>query len=102
MNQKSDRIARRLLAIAAGGAVALAGLVVVLLGLGRGLEAGLVSWGLSPAVAAWVGPVAVGLLAFIIGGWMLGAAKQALADESVAPTETVAGAKAMVGSAGKS
>lgn len=75
--------------LAVGGALAFAGLIVLLMGLGYLLSAGLVKAGLSLATAAWLGPLIVGVVVAIVGYVMIRKGINALKRESPVPEQTV-------------
>lgn len=87
--EKSSRVTRHAAQYAVGGFVAYAGVIILLIGLGYLLEAGLVSGGLDPAVAEWLAPIVVGLAVALIGWSMLAAAKRALAASTLVPEQTL-------------
>jgi uncharacterized membrane protein YGL010W len=76
--------------IAVGAFVAYAGLIVLLLGLASLIEAALIRSGVDPAVAHWAGQAIIGLGVAIIGWAMLARAKHALAEDDLAPRQTIA------------
>lgn len=73
-----------------GGAVAYAGAIVLLVGLGHLAHQGLVALGLSDSIAQWLGFVLVGAIVALIGWAMLAKARHALSGQSLAPRETLA------------
>lgn len=75
--------------IAAGGFVAYAGLIVLLLGVGVLLRNGLIRAGLDPALAEWLAPIAVGVFVAVIGWSMVMKAKRALSADKIAPKESI-------------
>lgn len=75
--------------LATGGALAFAGLIVLLMGLSYLLSAGLVKAGLSLGTAAWLGPVIVGVVVAIIGYIMIRKGINALKRESPVPERTL-------------
>lgn len=75
--------------IAAGGFVAYAGLIVLLIGLGHLLAIVLTRAGVDPDLAQWVAPVGVGVVAALIGWSMVAKAKRALSSDKIAPRETI-------------
>lgn len=89
MNEKVSRITKDMIAIGAGAGVATAGALVLLMGIGVLASHGYEAAGLSVAVAAWLGPVTVGLLTALIGWLMISAGKKKLSRESAVPERTV-------------
>src|SRR3954466_2103889 len=57
-------------AMAAGGFVVYAGIIVLLIGLGQLLGVGLVKAGIDPEVSRWIAPTALGLVVALIGWGM--------------------------------
>ena len=89
LTEKATRAGKNTLAIATGGAVAYAGLIVLLLGIGQLLGRGVAAMGLDGEAAAWLGPVIVGSIAGLIGWSMLATAKKTLKAESLSLPETM-------------
>jgi hypothetical protein len=75
--------------IAVGGFVAYAGVIVLLIGIGHLLGAVLIKAGMDEQVAQWLAPTVVGLIVAIIGWVMLSKAKKALAENDLAPKQTI-------------
>lgn len=75
--------------IAVGGFVSLAGLIVLLIGIGHLFGAVLTRAGVDPQLAQWVAPSVVGLVVAIIGWTMLAKAKKAFAHDDLAPRQTI-------------
>ena len=78
------------LQIAVGGFVAYAGVIVLLIGLGLLISSLLVRAGMSPDLAQWLAPAALGLVVALIGAGMMSRAKHAMASEDIIPGKTVA------------
>jgi len=76
-------------ALAAGGFVAYAGVIVLLIGLGQLLGVVLVRSGIDPAVSQWLAPSIVGLVVALIGWGMVAKAKRAFKPETIAPRKTI-------------
>jgi xanthine/uracil permease len=91
--EKNERSLHQMMRVAAGGLLAVAGLIVLLIGLSTLLAAGLESAGLSPEVAVWLGPVLVGALVLIIGWGLTVAGKRGLRREARLPRNTMASLK---------
>ncbi|MEY4941479.1 MAG: hypothetical protein RIQ93_3214, partial [Verrucomicrobiota bacterium] len=88
-----SRVGRHSAKIAVGGFVAYAGVIVLLIGLGQLLGAGLTRAGVDPDLAQWLAPTLVGLVVALIGWGMVSKAKHALTDDPLAPHQTIASLK---------
>lgn len=88
MSEKVSRVGRNVGYLVAGGLVAYAGVVVVLLALSALLYAGLIAAGLSHMVSGWLAPLIVGGVVALIGFALVKKAQHALADESAVPQRT--------------
>ncbi|MEO7413765.1 MAG: phage holin family protein [Opitutaceae bacterium] len=75
--------------LAAGGFFAYAGVIVLLIGLGHLLGAGLVRAGLDPEIAQWLAPTLVGLAVALVGYGMVAKAKRALSRDQFIPRQTI-------------
>jgi len=75
-------------AMAAGGFVVYAGIIVLLIGLGQLLGVGLVKAGIDPEVSRWIAPTALGLVVALIGWGMVAKAKRALSADKIVPRKT--------------
>ncbi len=89
LKQNVSRLGRQAVQIAIGGFVAYAGLIVLLIGLGHLIGAGLARAGIDPDVAQWLAPSLVGFVVAIVGVMMLMRAKHAISEESLAPRQTI-------------
>jgi xanthine/uracil permease len=89
LNEKAAHVGKNTLELATGGALAYAGLIVLLIGVALLLTRVLVAVGVSPQMAMWLGPVIVGLIVAIIGASMAMKAKKAMSAEKLIPHETV-------------
>jgi hypothetical protein len=89
MKENVSRATSHVVHIAVGGFVAYAGIIVLLIGIGHLLGALLIRAGLDEQVAQWLAPTIVGLVVAIIGWIMLSKAKNAMANESIAPRQTI-------------
>jgi uncharacterized membrane protein len=89
MSEKASRIGRNVGYLAAGGLVAYAGALFVLLGLSFLVSWGLEKAGLSRELALWLGPALVGLVVGIIGFVLVQKARRTLAQESLKPEITI-------------
>jgi hypothetical protein len=89
MTQKAKGLTAQAVKIAVGGFIAYAGLIVLLFGLADLLAVGLHRMGASPDLAAWLGPMLVGLIIALIGYFMFSHARKAMAAETIVPERTV-------------
>jgi hypothetical protein len=89
LRESASEIGRHSAKVATGGAVAYAGAIVLLIGVGALTGRGLAAMGMSPDVAQWLGFVIVGAIVALIGWSMLAKAKRALHATSLAPRETL-------------
>ena len=67
INEKAAHVGKKTLELANGGALAYAGLIVLLIGIALLASRLLVAMGLAPQVAVWLGPVLIGLIVALIG-----------------------------------
>jgi hypothetical protein len=89
MSEKVSRVGRNVGYLVAGGLVAYAGVVVILLALSVLLYTGLVAAGLSHFVSGWLAPLIVGGVVALIGFGLVKKAQHALADEDAVPERTM-------------
>jgi hypothetical protein len=89
LNEKAAHLGKNALELAAGGALAYAGLIILLIGIALLFSRIFVAFGLSPEIAVWLGPVAVGVIVALVGAVMLTKAKKAMSAEKLFPHETV-------------
>ncbi len=89
VNEKASLVGKNALELATGGALAYAGLIVLLIGVALLASRVLVALGLEPQVAVWLGPVLVGMIVASIGASMAMKAKKAMSAEGLFPRETV-------------
>ena len=89
MKENAARFASHTLQIAIGGFVGYAGAIVLLIGIGLLLSSLLVRAGMSPDLAQWLAPSVVGLIVALIGVGMAMRAKRALAEDDIAPQQTI-------------
>jgi len=89
ITEKSSRMAKHAISIAAGVALAYAALVLLLLAIRDFLFSGMVSAGMSPGVAVWVSPLIVAIVVGIVGWILISQGKKRLAKEGIAPEKTV-------------
>jgi hypothetical protein len=72
-----------------GGAIAYAGLIVLLFGFADLIAVALSRAGASPDLAAWLGPALVGLVIALVGYFMLSRARKAMAADTLVPERTL-------------
>lgn len=89
INEKAAHVGKNTLELATGGALAYAGLIILLIGVALLASRALVAMGVGPQMAVWLGPVLVGLIVAIIGASMAMKAKKAMSAEKLIPHETV-------------
>ena len=89
LNEKAARVGKSALDIAAGGALAYAGLIVLLIGISMLLTRALAGLGVSPENAMWLGPVIVGLVVVTVGAILLMKAKALMSADKLFPRQTV-------------
>lgn len=75
--------------LAVGAFVAYAGIIVLLIGIGHLFGALLVRFGVDPGVATWLAPIAVGLIAALVGWMLLARARTALGQDDLTPRQTI-------------
>jgi hypothetical protein len=75
--------------IAAGGVVALSGLIIVLMAFGYLLADLFAARGMSPGIASFLGFLIVAVVVAIAGGGLITKGIKAFKDEPVTPTRTV-------------
>jgi hypothetical protein len=90
MSEKASRLTRNAIYIAAGGLIAYAGLVFLLIAGRDLLFVTLAANGIEPGTAIWLAPLAMAVLAGIIGWILIGKGKSALSKEGLAPEKTMA------------
>lgn len=89
MSEKVARVGRNVGYLVAGGLVAYAGVVVVLLGLSVLVYAGLTAAGLSHMISGWLAPLIVGGVVALIGFGLVKKAQHTLSEESAVPERTM-------------
>ena len=90
ISEKASRIGRNSIYTMIGGAIAQAALVLLLFAGAAGAYVALVQFaGLSRETAGWLGPLAVGLVAAIIGYIFIHKGLHAITSESLVPERTV-------------
>lgn len=90
LGEKASELGRNAVGIALGGAIAYAGGIVLLIGVGALVGRGFERLGLSTDVAHWLGYVAVGAIVAAIGWSMLAKARRAFRSQNLVPRETMA------------
>ncbi len=90
LGEKVSQATHSALALIAGGAVAYAGGIVLLLGVGRLVQMLLIGAGVDETIAQWLGYTIVGSIVTLVGWLMLSAAKKNLNAEHLMPRETLA------------
>lgn len=90
LSEAAAQAGRNSLAVAIGGAIAYAGGLVLLIGIGALAGYGMAALGLSPEIAPWLGFVLVGAITALIGWSKFSKAKQALRPAHLVPHETIA------------
>jgi membrane-bound ClpP family serine protease len=89
LNEKAAHVGKNTLELATGGALAYAGLIILLIGVALLASRALEAMGVGAEMAMWLGPVLVGLIVAIIGATMAMKAKKAMSSEKLIPHETV-------------
>lgn len=87
--EKACRLGRNAAYLAAGIAVAYAGLVILLLALRDLLASGLVRADVSADVAAWLSSLIVAVAIGAVGWLLIAKGKKALAEEGLTPRKTM-------------
>jgi hypothetical protein len=89
MNEKAAKLGRNAGYLGAGGVLAHAGALVLLLGVAALLYHGLVAAGLSHMVSGWLAPLIVGAVVGVIGYAMAQKAISTFKHESLVPEKTL-------------
>jgi len=87
--EKASVLGKNVAFIAAGGLVAFAGAIFILAALSVLLSWALANAGLSEGVAAWLGPLIVGLIVAITGYILVNKGLKTLKDGSLKPERTI-------------
>src|SRR5439155_13244120 len=98
ISENISRMGRNAVAIAIGGFVAYAGLIVFLAGLGLLLGFAFEKLGLQPALAAFIGFAIIGLVAAGIGYGFIAEALKSFSHSSMKPEKTIETLKDLKGS----
>jgi len=88
LSEKASRVGRNVGSLAAGGMLAFAGLLFLLVAANVGVYLGLVAADLSHATAGWLAPLIVGGVVALIGYVLIQKAISTLKRESVVPERT--------------
>jgi len=86
--EKSRRMVKDVIYIAAGVAVAYSALVLVLLAVRDFLFSAMIDGGISVGVAMWLSPLIVGAAVGVVGWILVTQGKKKLADEGITPEKT--------------
>lgn len=78
--EKVSTVARSTVSMIAGGVIAYAGLIILLLA---------AAFGLANVIPLWISSLIIGIVTLIVGGLMIMAGRSALADLTVVPEKTV-------------
>lgn len=89
VSEKAARMARNAAYLATGGAIAFAGLIILLMAASAGLYVGLWAAGLSHATSGWLAPLIVGVVVGLIGYALVQKAISTFKRESLMPERTV-------------
>ncbi len=89
MSEKASHTGRNIGYLAAGGLVAYAGVILLLMALTVGLYVALVAMDVSHATAGWLAPLIVGGIVTAIGYGLVQKALSTLKQESLKPERTV-------------
>ena len=87
--EKASVAARNVAFLAAGGMVAFAGAIVLFFGLGILVSWALESAGVQDGLAAWLGPVIVGVVVALVGYILVNKGLKAFKDGSLKPEKTI-------------
>lgn len=89
MTEKASVAGRNIAYLATGGAIAYAGLLLVLVAAAAGLYAIFVAAGLSHMISGWLAPLIIGAVVLAIGYGLVQKAISTLKRESLKPERTV-------------
>jgi hypothetical protein len=87
--EKAAALGRHAASVGIGAAIAYAGLIVLLFGLGDAIAAWLRAGGTDPEIALWVGRIGVGFVVALIGWILFARARRALKSDSLVPDRTI-------------
>lgn len=88
MSEKGARVGRNVASLCAGGLVAYAGLIFLLLAATAGIYLGLIAADLAGATALWVAPLIVGAVVLVIGYSLIQKGINTLKRERIVPERT--------------
>jgi len=88
-SEKVSRLTRNGIYLAAGGMVAYAGLIILLLAASAALYVMLVAFGLSHATSGWLAPLTIGAIVALVGYVLIQKALSTFRDESMVPERTM-------------
>ncbi len=89
IKESTMELIQGVIAVAIGGALALAGLLLILMAVGDLVAVALVNLGVSANTALWLGPLLLGAVVALIGWVVFAKARTALSAVNLIPTETV-------------
>lgn len=89
VSEKISALGTHVTRISIGGAIAYAGLIVALFGLGDLASSLLVNGGVDPTMALWIGRLSVGVLVALIGWIMFAQARKAVKSDTLVPEQTL-------------
>lgn len=89
LSEKVSALGTHVAKIGVGGAIAYAGLIVALFGLGDLVASLLVNAGVDATAALWIGRLSVGLIVALIGWIMFARAKKAVKSDALVPEQTL-------------
>lgn len=89
LSEKASAFGRHAMQVAIAGAVAYAGLIVLLFGLGDLIVLALTRAGVDGSVATWLGPTLIGVVVALIGWLMLNRARKAMKTDDLVPEQTL-------------
>jgi uncharacterized membrane protein len=88
VSEKVSRMIRNTAYLMTGGAIAFAGLIILLMAASAGLYVGLWAAGLSHATSGWLAPLIVGLVVGVVGYGFVQKAISTFKHESLVPERT--------------
>jgi hypothetical protein len=89
LTEKAKEAGKSAAELATGGAVAYAGLVILLVGVSYLVRHGLVALGVGDETAQWLGFLLVGGIAALVGWRLLRQARKHLTTNALKPTQTI-------------
>lgn len=88
MHEKIDELRQGAIAIATGGAVLAAGLLMLLLAAAAGLYAAMWALEVDPLISGWLSPLIIGVIAAVVGWAMIAAGKKKVEPSNLRPERT--------------